>query len=409
MYDWLELKLEQITPAFFGDAENSAKIDGDLRTPALVAAWKRALMYIYYTTASSEIKQRAQNLLKQLPGKYSITLYDIKHKSFDFCKYADKIKEIRKNLYKWGYEKIKLDFRLGPLNACLQNSCRGPVYLKKYSFRLAVYFSEELDKELVIKSWIYTFLFSGIGKISSKGFGRFRIKELSCSEQVEHDINKLFKGDINEITKFLQSLGIRLEAASRDLKQEEGCLLDCLLVKEIPSKREFANWEEWFVYYIAAACFSKLKSAWKIVNNIPVDSCGKKLHTFVLGLPRSAKCRDSPEIGGYILIKNNHKIPAPRLLSQIKYCPFYVPEEGTAKLLLVVYPHAPKILEQLFDLGLYHCSCPDSKKNENRNRQNSKSTNQNPCQPISKLLDNRFSAISQALEKIEKVVNHVWQ
>ncbi|MCE4605196.1 MAG: hypothetical protein F7C08_01510, partial [Desulfurococcales archaeon] len=167
------------------------------------------------------------------------------------------------------------------------------------------------DKEILLMLLILGMSFIGVGKAVSRGFGKFKLKSTNINNKVYQRIarlinciNNINNQNINCINNIiLDIMGLDPE----DINPDEYTVLPCFL-------RSFTNPNKYLLkidnYNIMNTLQiigeSTLKNNIKGINNMPVKARGHKIHTWLLGLPRSQKsipkCRSTVDKTGYVII-----------------------------------------------------------------------------------------------------------
>lgn len=127
-------------------------------------------------------------------------------------------------------------------------------------------------------SLIFTMKYMGIGRVATRGFGRFIPENQNSQTDLEKDLEKLEK-NLNQITG--------KEAALKDIKEEVniGKVEKPHLFNYNENESISIHGKSPIVYLIAIGN-ATLKVAWKIFEGKSYKDHGYKYHTWPLGLPR---------------------------------------------------------------------------------------------------------------------------
>ncbi len=166
--------------------------------------------------------------------------------------------------------------------------------------RLSVY-----DREVLLMLLILGMSFIGVGKAVSRGFGKFELKSPNVNTSTYKRIGRLINyidninkniSNINDI--ILDIIGLDRE----DVDLDEYTVLPCFL-------RSFMNPDSYLIKFndcniintLKIIGESTLKNCIKKIKNMPSRARGYKLHTWLLGLPRSQKSTKCRNKTGYII------------------------------------------------------------------------------------------------------------
>ncbi len=173
------------------------------------------------------------------------------------------------------------------------------------------------EDKFAVWSLIIALLFDGIGKATSRGFGKFRILNVDKLEKPNNIISRLYSSTspehvrdclkeiiregvshAKEVLRSLESfdryVGKYLEGVSKDNPIVEIALVDKLMIIHVP-RREFRNVKD----ILVTLGHATLKSYWKALDvrrqglsfgkalREARNIAGKNYHTWILGLPRS--------------------------------------------------------------------------------------------------------------------------
>jgi CRISPR type III-B/RAMP module RAMP protein Cmr1 len=173
--------------------------------------------------------------------------------------------------------------------------------------------TNNIENQFAIWSLIMSLIFDGIGKATSRGFGKLKINRVNVmgefmeleeviqklySSNTHEDIRKYLKEVINNAVNSAEKIVENLKINDKDLSEEpyiEIPLIDeRLMILEVPNKRfeDYINvlkviGNASLKLYYKAIMHVKEKISIKEAKQRSFKESGKNVHTWILGLPRS--------------------------------------------------------------------------------------------------------------------------
>ncbi|MEM2982019.1 MAG: type III-B CRISPR module RAMP protein Cmr1 [Candidatus Bathyarchaeia archaeon] len=214
-------------------------------------------------------------------------------------------------------------------------------YYKTLSLKVTIGTRKNIEENsndavmFALSSLIISIIFSGIGSITTRGFGKLKINNVESknpklsTEIINLDklLKELYqKDDEYDITKKLKDLIlVSLEYASSYMSLERR--VSDIKISEIPLYPTLLLNCDPEIFRLETICISKrnsqqileclgrsvLKTEWKRKKYMPIKSSGKYLHTWVLGLPRYQELtyeedgKRKKQLTGYIIDNEKEK------------------------------------------------------------------------------------------------------
>ena len=214
-------------------------------------------------------------------------------------------------------------------------------YYKTLSLKVTIGTRKNIEESsndavmFALSSLIISIIFSGIGSITTRGFGKLKINNVESKNQklsteiinLDKLLKELYQKDNEyDITKKLKDLIlVSLEYASRYMSLERR--VSDIKISEIPFYPTLLLNCDPEIFRLETICISKrnsqnileclgrsvLKMEWKRKKNMPIRSSGKYLHTWVLGLPRYQELtyeedgKRKKQLTGYIIDNEKEK------------------------------------------------------------------------------------------------------